>query len=92
MEENPIEGGEEIDPEKDGGGYMKAKAKAASTARSSRKKLQEFFRDKAGKQYRYVIPRKFSSPEESGIVAKVERGSNTLNLDIDEAGNVRINR
>jgi hypothetical protein len=82
---------EEYDPEKDAGGYMKAKAKtAAQAARGITKKNEEFFTDKGGKKYRYVVPMKFSNPEESGIIVKID-GAQTVNFDIDDSGNVRIN-
>lgn len=93
VEEEPIAGtGEDVDPEADAGGYMKSKAKvAAATARGASKKEAEYFKDKGGKLFRYLVPRKFSNPQESGIIAKVEGGSNTFNYDIDEAGNVKVN-
>jgi hypothetical protein len=82
---------EEYDPEKDAGGYMKAKSKtAAQAARGATKKNEEIFTDKGGKKYRYVVPMKFSNPEESGIIVKID-GNQTVNFDIDDSGNVRIN-
>jgi hypothetical protein len=82
---------EELDPEKDAAGYMKAKAKtAAQAARGITKKNEELFTDKGGKKYRYIVPMKFSNPEESGIIIKID-GAQTINFDIDESGNVRIN-
>jgi hypothetical protein len=81
----------ELDPEKDAAGYMKAKAKAAAQAgRGAAKKDEELFTDKGGKKYRFVVPKKYSEPEKSGIIVKIE-GSRTVNFDIDESGNVRIN-
>jgi hypothetical protein len=81
----------ELDPEKDAGGYMKAKAKtAAQAAKGVTKKNEELFTDKGGKKFRYIVPMKLSNPEESGIVVKID-GSQTVNFDIDELGNVRIN-
>jgi hypothetical protein len=82
---------EEYDPEKDAGGYMKAKSKAAArSARGVIKKDEELFTDKGGKKYRYIIPMKLSRPEESGIIVKID-GRQTVNFDVDETGNVRIN-
>jgi hypothetical protein len=79
---------EELDPNKDAGGYMKAKAKAAAQASRGRvKKDDELFTDKGGKKYRYVVPMKFSRPDESGIIVKVD-GAQTINFDIDESGKV----
>ena len=82
---------EEHDPEKDAGGYMKAKSKEAAQARKGAgKKEEELFTDKGGKKFRFVVPKKYANPEESGIIIKVER-SQTVNFDIDESGNVRVN-
>jgi hypothetical protein len=81
---------EEYDPEKDAGGYMKAKSKtAAQASRGTTKKNEEIFTDKGGKKYRYVVPMKFSNPDESGINVKID-GNQTVNFDIDDSGNVRI--
>jgi len=82
-------GQEEVDPEKDAGGYMKAKSKAAQAGRSAAKKDEELFTDKGGKKFRFVVPSKYSRPEESGIIINIE-GSRTVNFDFDESGNVRI--
>ncbi len=82
----------DVDPEKDAGAYMQAKSKAATQARRGTvKKNEEIFTDKGGKKYRFVIPHKYASPEESGIIVKVDR-SQTVNIDIDESGTVRINQ
>ena len=61
---------------------MKAKGKAAMQAQrgGSKKKDEEIFTDKGGKKYRYVVPMKFSRPDESGIFVKVE-GAQTFNFD-----------
>jgi len=88
----PIEGGEatpEVDPTKDAAAFMKAKAQAARPAPPKPKSGEEVYTDKGGKKYRYVVPMKFSTAEESGIVVKVD-GSRTVDIDIDEAGNVKI--
>ncbi len=84
-------GQEEVDPEEDAGGYMKAKSKEAALARrgAAKKKDEEIFTDKGGKKFRFVVPSRFSRPEESGIIVHVER-SRTVNFDIDDSGKVRI--
>jgi hypothetical protein len=87
----PIEGGEatpEIDPTKDAAAFMKAKAQAARPAPRA-KADDEVFTDKGGKKYRYVVPMKFSKAEESGIVVKVD-GPRTVDIDITEAGEVKV--
>jgi hypothetical protein len=92
LEERPVSSGSAAPtPESDTKAYMKAKAKDAAAARSGAvKKEAETFTDKGGQRWRFVIPKKFINPEESGIIAKVEPGSNTMNFDIDDSGNVVI--
>ncbi len=93
VEEVPASGDvqEAPDPEKDAADYMKAKAKAAQATRNVPKKGEEdLFTDKGGKKFRYVVPMKFSRPDESGIAVKVD-GAQTVNFDFDESGNVRVN-
>ena len=68
---------------------MKAKSKAAQAARRAPKKQEEFFTDKGGKKYRFVLPMKFSRPEESGITVKVD-GRKTVNFDFDDSDKVRV--
>lgn len=91
MEENPVGNAPAPTPEADAEGYMKAKAKDAARAGVVTKD-DNTFTDRGGVRWRYVVPKKYSNPRESGIIAKVERGSNTFNFDIDESGNVQINK
>jgi hypothetical protein len=80
-------------PESNPQGYMKAKAKDAEAARSlAVKKEADTFTDRGGQKWRFVVPKKFTNPQESGIIAKVDSGSNTMNIDIDESGKVTINK
>jgi hypothetical protein len=92
LEEKPVSSGPPAPtPESDPKSYMKAKAKDAAAVRSGvPKKEADTFTDKGGQKWRFVVPRKFTNPQESGIIAKVDR-SQTVNFDIDESGNVRIN-
>jgi hypothetical protein len=94
VEEKPISTGPAAPtPESDPKGYMKAKAKDAAAVRSGvPKKEADTFTDRGGQKWRFVVPRKFTNPQESGIIAKVEPGSNTMNFDIDESGKVVINK
>jgi hypothetical protein len=64
-------------------------AKVKSARKRSDKKGLDLFTDRSGKKWRYLVPKRLSNPNESGVVAKVERGSNTLNFDIDENGHVK---
>jgi hypothetical protein len=79
------------EPETNPDAYLKLKAKTAAASTRPSRKGGDLYTDRGGRKFRYSVPKKFSNPAESGIFAKVDRGSNTLNLDIDEAGNVRIN-
>jgi hypothetical protein len=94
VEEKPISSGTAAPtPESDPSGYMKAKAKDAAAARSGVvKKEAETFTDRGGQKWRFVLPKKFTNPEESGIIAKVEPGSNTMDFDVDDSGKVTINK
>ena len=42
--------------------------------------------------YRIVTPEKLSKPDSSGILIEVKGGSNTLNFDIKESGEVIVGR
>ena len=57
-----------------------------------KEKEADTFTDKGGQKWRFIVPKKFTNPQESGIIAKVEPGSQTMNFDIDESGNVSINK
>lgn len=76
------------DPASDPAGFMKAKAQAAKQAsRSHPKEDEDLFTDKGGKKFRFVVPKKFSNPDESGIIVKVD-GRRTIDFNIDETGKV----
>jgi len=93
VDEKPVSNEAAATPESDPEGYMKAKAKDAAVAASGAvKKDEETFTDRGGVKWRYTVPKKFTNPQESGIITKVERGSNTMNFDIDDSGNVTINK
>jgi hypothetical protein len=92
VEEGPVSEETAPTPESDPKAYMKAKAKSAAEARthSPKKKEEETYTDRGGKKWRFVVPKKFSNPQESGIITKVESGSNRMNFEIEENGQVRI--
>ena len=94
LEEKPVGSGASAPtPESDPQSYMKAKAKDAAAVRSGRNPQEaDTFTDKGGQKWRFVVPKKFTNPQESGIIAKVEPGSNTLNFTIDDSGNVSIDK
>jgi hypothetical protein len=94
LEEKPVgSGASAATPESDPKGYMNAKAANAKAVQSGRNpKEADTFTDKGGQKWRFVVPRKLTNPQESGIIAKVEPGSQTISFDIDASGNVVINR
>jgi hypothetical protein len=93
VDEKPVSETAGPTPESDAEGYMKAKAKGAAEARSGAvTKEEDTFTDRGGVKWRFVVPKKLINPEESGIIAKVERGSNTMNFEIDETGKVTISK
>jgi hypothetical protein len=94
VEDKPVSSGTAAPrPESDPQAYMKAKAKDAAAARSGApKKEADTFTDRGGQKWRFVVPKKFANPQESGIIAKVQPGSNTLNFTVDESGNVSIDK
>ena len=81
-------------PSKDAFGYLKGKAalaqKARRTTRGSGKSQEETFTDRGGKTFRYAIPKKLSSPENSGIAVQVSRGSNTFHFAVKPDGTVAV--
>lgn len=95
LEVSPITGEEAApDPESDPEGFLKSKAKTAAIARGegrrgATKQDADIFTDRGGRKFRFAVPRKFSHPEESGIIVKVD-GAMTANFEIDESGQVRI--
>jgi len=94
VEEKPVSGETAAPtPESDPQAYMKAKAKDAAANRSGAvKKDEETFTDRGGQKWRFVVPKKFANPQESGIIAKVKPSSNTFNIVVDESGNISIDR
>jgi len=94
LEEKPVGSGASAPtPESDPKSYMKAKATDAAAVRSGRSPQEaDTFTDKGGQRWRFVVPRKLTNPQESGIIAKVEAGSQTMSFDIDASGNVVITK
>lgn len=93
---NPVSGGAPAaDPETNPEGYMEAKAQASAIVRGEsprpvRKAADEdLFVGRDGKKWRYVVPKKFSNPAESGVIVKIS-GARTINFDIDAAGTVQL--
>jgi hypothetical protein len=94
FDETPVSSTPAPTPDTDPEGYMANKAKDAAQARSFTpvKKEDDTFTDRSGQRWRHVVPKKLADPKESGIIAKVERGSHVMNFEIDESGNVQITR
>lgn len=76
------------DPEVDPKAFMQAKTKAGMMA--NRKKADETYTDKSGKVFRMTIPSKLNNPATSDLIAEVGRGSNTVNIAIDEDGSTKV--
>jgi hypothetical protein len=68
------------------------KSKAAKGARGPQNRQVDLFTDAGGKKWRYLVPKKLSDPDQSGVTVKIERGSNTINFDISEDGRVVVSQ
>ena len=80
-------------PEEDPLKYLAAKTKTGlETAKQNTKKGAPMVAGLDGKSFRVTVPEKVTSTRTSGITAKVDRGSNLLNIDIDENGIAQINQ
>lgn len=91
LEETPVSEKAMPTPEEDPLKFLEAKTQAGLEAAKSRKKGGE--RTVAGldgKAFRVTVPEKVTDSQTSGIIAKVESGSNTLNIEIDENGVAQI--
>jgi hypothetical protein len=55
-----------------------------------RKSLGPTFTDRGGNVYRVLTPEKLRSPETSGISVEVGRGSNVINFNVKEDGEVEV--
>ena len=99
LEPEPMSGqGQEAPPppSADSLGYLKGKAAASQRARQPSRRAArpevETFTDRGGRTFRYAIPERLSSPEESGIAVEVSRGSNTFHFAVNEDGTVSVDR
>lgn len=64
--------------------------KGGMVGRGARPRDPDLFTDARGNKWRYVVPKKLSDPNQSGVVVKIERGSNTVNFEISEDGQVKV--
>jgi hypothetical protein len=87
LDPEPISTQAAPDPETAPAEYMKAKSRMGKV--SAVRKV-ETFTDRGGRTFRYVTPKSLSNPGTSGIIAKVDRGSNTVNIEVREDGSVNI--
>src|SRR5205823_10537861 len=98
LEPEPITlpSGPVAEPESDSLNYLKGKAKAAqqSTKRGKAGAEGETFTDRAGRTFRYVVPKKLGDPADSGISVQVARGSNQIDFNIKQNGilSVEVNK
>jgi hypothetical protein len=92
LEPNPVSGESAPDPASAPEDFLKAKAKAATAARTGApEKEDDLMTDRGGRKFRLIVPRKLGNPQESGIVVKVDR-SGTVDFAIDDSGKVRIGK
>lgn len=78
------------DPVKSPREYMVAKSQADTRLLHPKKAEGPTFTDKGGKVFRIIVPENLGNPSTSNIKASVNRGSNTVNITIDENGTVEI--
>jgi hypothetical protein len=82
----------DVEAEKADVSPIEAKAKATKSAWAARNRPVDLFTDAGGKKWRYIVPKKLSDPDQSGVTVTIERGSNTINFEIGEDGQVRVTR
>ncbi|MFO0953392.1 MAG: hypothetical protein U0835_20035 [Isosphaeraceae bacterium] len=91
LEESPISAKEMPKPEDDPLKYLAAKTQAGlEAAKNANKKADRVVTGLDGKPFRIVVPESVTSTRTSSIIAKVEPGSNTLNIDISSEGVAQI--
>jgi hypothetical protein len=74
---------------------MKARARSLHPPRTMTRKAAtpvegDTFTDRGGRVYRYVVPKKLGTPEQSGLEVDVSSGSNNVNIEITEDGTARV--
>lgn len=92
----PVTGGQSAD----GGEQDEVKAylaRKSATVKSSvqtgkKKADSSTYRDPSGKVFPILVPENITRPTESGILVKVEPGSNTLNIAIQENGTALVGK
>lgn len=90
LDPTPIRGEVETKHEASPMDPMKAKRKAVRTAAFRRKVDEDTFTDRAGRVFKYVIPKEVGNAETSGILVEVSRGSNTFHFEVQEDGKVQV--
>ncbi|WP_406700776.1 hypothetical protein V5E97_18480 [Singulisphaera sp. Ch08] len=70
--------------------YMMAKSQADTRLLTPKKNDVPTFTDKSGKVFRIIVPANLGNPNTSNIKASVARGSNTVNIAINEDGTAEI--
>jgi len=92
LETDPIKVEAMPTPEDDPTKYLAAKTAAGLKASkdSTKANAERTVTGLDGKTFRVTLPEKLSSTQTSGITATVARGSNTINIEIDENGIAQI--
>jgi len=89
LDPTPIRGEVETKGEASSTDPMKAKRKAVRTS-VGRKGDGDTFTDRAGRGFKYVIPKEGGNAETSGIQVEVSRGSNRFHFEVQEDGKVQV--
>jgi hypothetical protein len=88
LDPSPLPGQDQPKPEDDPAKFLAAKGKGSRPRSKASGGLTYTARD--GKTYAVIVPERLMNPETSGIVAKVERGSNTFTIAIKEDGTAQV--
>ncbi|MGE3818261.1 MAG: hypothetical protein AB7I30_02400 [Isosphaeraceae bacterium] len=92
LEAEPVSEQAMPSPEDDPLKYLEAKTKSGLVAarNATKKNADRVVSGLDGKPFRVVVPEKVISTQTSGIIAKVESGSNTFNIDVNDEGVAQI--
>jgi len=91
LETSPVSEKAMPTPDEDPLKYLQAKTQAGlEAAKNARKSTERTVTGLDGKTFKVTVPEKVTSTKTSGIIAKVGRGSNTLNIEISKEGVAQI--
>lgn len=90
LDPDPIREEDVVDPTEDPKKFMMTKGGTAPEAR--KKKEDNVFKSRDGKVYKMIAPAALRDPGTSNVSAKVEAGSNRINLAIQPDGTVQVQK